>query len=68
MEKIITISTKPYPAHEDGITLGVQSGFLFRNNPELEELYKQGYRINTYTPDGSRTSSQPGTIKVHLVK
>jgi hypothetical protein len=67
MEKIVTISTKPYPAHEDGITQGVQSGFLFRNNPELEELYKQGYRINSYAPD-TNLSSQYGTVKVYLVK
>ena len=71
MEKIVTISTNPYPAHEEGIALAVHSGVLFRNNPELEELYKQGYRVDTYTASSDEdrtTSTQPGTINVHLVK
>ena len=71
MEKVLTISTKPFPAHEDGITQAVQNGYLFRNQPELEKLYKEGYRVNSYDipkSDGRVSSSPWGTIKVFLVK
>jgi len=72
MEKVLTISTKPFPAHEDGITMAVQNGYLFRNNPKLEELYREGYRINNYDTiadaHSTSTSTQPGDIRVYLVK
>ena len=71
MEKILTISTKPFPAHEDGITQAVQNGFLFRSHPELDKLYREGYHIQSYDipKDGTSTNTaQIDRIKVVLVK
>lgn len=71
MEKILTISTKPFPAHEDGITQAVQNGFLFRNQPELDKLYREGYHVQSYSipsDSGKKDNAQPYTIKVLLVK
>lgn len=71
MEKTLTISTKPFPAHEDGITQAVQNGFLFRSQPELDKLYREGYRVQSYyipSDTGKRDVSPSFTIKVLLVK
>jgi len=71
MEKTLTISTRPFPAHEDGITQAVQNGFLFRSQPELDKLYREGYRVQSYTiprDSGKRDTAPSYNINVLLVK
>jgi hypothetical protein len=48
MEKQLTISI-PNVSGEDGLTVACKRGELFRKDEQLEELYKQGYRVHNYS-------------------
>ena len=71
MEKQLTISI-PNALGEEGLTMACRRGELFRNDPELENFYRQGYRVHNYTvvPAERKThSSEPYTlVKVILKK
>jgi hypothetical protein len=47
MEKQLTV-TVPNVSGEDGLTVACREGRLFRNDAQLEDLYKEGFRIYNY--------------------
>lgn len=71
MEKQLTI-TIPNAGGEEGLTIACREGKLFRNDSQLEDLYKDGFRIYNYSivkESESKTSSKPHTlVKVYLKK
>lgn len=71
MEKQLMISV-PNVAGEDGLTIACKRGDLFRKDEQLEELYKQGYRVHNYSivkEEKKSTSSKLFTlVKVFLKK
>ena len=71
MEKHLTI-TIPNAGGEEGLTIACREGKLFRNDSQLDELYKDGFRIYNYSivkePE-PKPSSRPYTlVKVYLKK
>lgn len=48
MEKQLTV-TVPNVLGEEGLTIACREGKLFRNDNQLENLYKQGFRIYNYS-------------------
>ncbi len=69
MERQLTV-TVPDVAGEEGLTQACREGRLFRNDPNLEDLYKDGFRIYNYSIEEKET--QPRTsqtrVKVFLKK
>lgn len=47
MEKQLTV-TVPDVSGEEGLSQACREGRLFRNDPNLEDLYKDGFRIYNY--------------------
>jgi hypothetical protein len=66
MEKQLTV-TVPNADGEEGLSVACREGRLFRNNPGLEDLYKDGFRIYNYSVD-KETSSKQTKVKVFLKK
>lgn len=56
MEKQLTV-TVPNVLGEEGLTIACREGKLFRNDNQLENLYKQGFRIYNYTIVKEETGS-----------
>jgi hypothetical protein len=70
MEKQLTV-TVPYVSGEEGLTIACREGKLFRNDAQLEDLYKDGYRIYNYAVENEstgRSSSRSTKVKVFLKK
>ena len=69
MEKELTVRI-PNVAGEEGLSIACREGKLFRNDAQLEDLYKDGFRIYNYAIEKeSRNSAQPQTfVKVFLKK
>ena len=68
MTKEMTVKVNR-PNGEEGLSLACREGILFRNDPQLEELYKDGYRIYNYSIlDEERSQESSTTVKVFLKK
>jgi len=65
MEKQLIVSI-PNVSGEDGLTVACRSGKLFRNDSQLDELYRDGFRIYDYSVE-EVTEKKP-TFKETLVK
>ena len=64
MQKQLTVIV-PNVRGEEGLTLACKRGELFRNEPEIEKYYSQGYSIQKYAivdVDSGTTSTNPRTI------
>ena len=66
MEKQLTV-TVPNADGEEGLSVACREGRLFRNDPGLEDLYKDGFRIYNYAVDKD-VSSKLTKVKVFLKK
>lgn len=69
MEKELTV-TVPNVSGEDGLTIACREGKLFRNDSQLEDLYKEGFRIYNYDvlEENNIVSSHQTRVKVFLKK
>jgi len=70
MEKQLTVSV-PNVAGEDGLSVACREGNLFRNDAELENLYKEGFRIYNYSivnEPPAKASKMATLVKVFLKK
>jgi len=71
MEKQLTVAI-PNVRGEEGLTVACREGKLFRNDAQLEDLYKDGFRIYNYTvlPEEKtqRTSPLQTLVRVFLKK
>jgi hypothetical protein len=71
MEKQLTVRV-PYVAGEEGLSVACREGKLFRNDAQLEDLYKDGFRIYNYSivkePKEKRKSGLHTLVKVFLKK
>ena len=70
MEKQLMVTIRD-GAGEEGLTLACKRGKLFRNDQELEELFKEGYRVHNYAivEEEKKKSKSPYTlVKVFLKK
>jgi hypothetical protein len=71
MERELTIRI-PYAAGEEGLSKACREGRLFRNDAELEDLYKDGFRIYNYAvereEEDKRTSRLQTLVRVFLKK
>ena len=57
MEKQLTISVQNAQG-EEGLSAACREGRLFRNDPELEDLYRDGFRVYNYDV----VEEEPSTI------
>jgi hypothetical protein len=69
MERQLTV-TVPNVSGEDGLTVACREGWLFRNDAQLEDLYKQGFRIYDYDVVTEKKTRNPlqTLVKVFLKK
>ncbi|MFL5740957.1 MAG: hypothetical protein ACJ75B_12115 [Flavisolibacter sp.] len=71
MEKQLTVRV-PNVLGEDGLSVACREGKLFRNDAELESLYKEGFRIYNYSIVGEekpkKSSKLYTLVKVFLKK
>lgn len=71
MEKQLTVRV-PNVAGEDGLSVACREGNLFRNDAQLEDLYKEGFRIYNYSivkePKVKQSSKLHTLVKVFLKK
>jgi hypothetical protein len=71
MEKQLTVAV-PNVKGEDGLTVACREGKLFRNDAQLEDLYKEGYRIYNYSvveePKVKKSSKLQTLVRVFLKK
>ena len=69
MEKQLTIAI-PNVSGEDGLTVACREGRLFRNDAQLENLYKEGFRIYNYDVVKEKKTRNPlqTLVKVFLKK
>ena len=68
MEKQLTVAV-PNVSGEDGLTVACREGRLFRNDAQLEDLYKEGFRIYNYSVLKEKKSNPLQTlVKVFLKK
>ncbi len=67
MERQLTIKI-PYVSGEDGLSKACREGKLFRNDAQLEDLYKEGYRIYNYSVEEEKDSLLQTLVKVFLKK
>jgi len=65
MEKQLIVSI-PNVSGEDGLTVACRSGKLFRNDSQLDELYRDGFRIYDYSVE--EVKEKKPTFKETLVK
>ena len=64
MEKQLTV-TVPDVAGEEGLSIACREGRLFRNDPNLEDLYKEGFRIYNYSIE-EKTMEPPSQTRVKV--
>ena len=70
MEKQLIVSI-PNFSGEDGLTLACRSGKLFRNDSQLDDLYRDGFRIYDYSVEEvkeKKPSFRETLVKVFLRK
>ncbi len=70
MKKELTV-TVPGMAGEEGLGVACREGNLFRNDPSLEDLYKDGFRVYNYSIVGDEEDEQHRhrtKVKVFLKK
>jgi len=70
MEKQLIVSV-PNVTGEDGLTLACRSGKLFRNDSQLDDLYRDGFRIYDYSVEEvkeKKPSFKETLVKVFLRK
>jgi hypothetical protein len=70
MEKQLIVSV-PNVSGEDGLTLACRSGKLFRNDSQLDDLYRDGFRIYDYSVEEvkeKKPSFKETLVKVFLRK
>jgi len=70
MEKQLIVSV-PNVSGEDGLTLACRSGKLFRNDSQLDDLYRDGFRIYDYSVEEvkeKKPSFNETLVKVFLRK
>ena len=71
MERQLTVAI-PYASGEDGLSVACREGKLFRNDAQLEDLYKEGYRIYNYEVEKeveeNRNSTWKTLVRVFLKK
>jgi|GEM_PF-1740916 hypothetical protein len=70
MEKELTVLLENVQG-EEGLTRACKEGKLFRNNPGLEDLYREGFRIYNYDVVGEEEDEHHHyhtTVKVFLKK
>jgi len=65
MEKQLIVSI-PNVSGEDGLTVACRSGKLFRNDSQLDDLYRDGFRIYDYSVE--EVKEKKPTFKETLVK
>jgi hypothetical protein len=65
MEKQLIVSV-PNVIGEDGLTIACKTGKLFRNDSELEELYKDGFRVHDYSVE--EVKEKENSLKETFVK
>ena len=70
MERQLTIFVENTSGGEDGLTRVCREGRLFRNDHQLENLFKEGYRISNYdvVEEDTRDGTPVICVKVHLEK
>jgi hypothetical protein len=64
MEKQLTVIV-PNASGEEGLTLACKRGELFRYNAEINDHYRQGYRIHDYSildVHNTNTTAHPETV------
>jgi hypothetical protein len=69
MERQLMV-TVPNVSGEDGLTVACREGRLFRNDEQLENLYKEGFRIYNYDVVKDKKTRNPlqTLVKVFLKK
>jgi hypothetical protein len=71
MEKQLMVRV-PNVSGEDGLSIACREGKLFRNDSQLEDLYKDGFRIYNYTieqePKQQRPERSQTLVRVFLKK
>ena len=72
MEKQLTIAVPNVAGGEEGLSIACREGRLFRNDAQLEDLYKDGFRIYNYEIEEDKkqkkTSALRTLVKVFLKK
>ena len=69
MEKQLTVAV-PNVSGEEGLTIACREGRLFRNDAQLEDLYKDGFRIYNYSviKEKKAVNALQTLVKVFLKK
>lgn len=67
MKKELTV-TIPQVRGEEGLSVACREGKLFRNDAQLEELYKDGFRIYNYDIEQESPASEATRVRVYLEK
>ena len=69
MEKQLTVAV-PGVSGEEGLNVACREGKLFRNDAQLEDLYKDGFRVYNYDiVDEEKTATKWQTlVRVFLKK
>ena len=70
MKKELTVTVRQ-TSGEEGLSIACREGTLFRNDPGLEDLYKEGFRVYNYTILGEEEDEQHRhrtKVKVFLKK
>ena len=67
MEKELTVRVSHVPGGEEGLSAACREGRLFRNDAQLEELYKDGFRIYNYSIIEEKKKKSSGLVQT-LVK
>ena len=70
MKKELTVTVANADG-EEGLAVACREGKLFRNDPGLEDLYKEGFRIYNYSVVGQEEDEnhrQRTKVKVFLKK
>ena len=67
MERQMTV-TVPNVAGEDGLNIACREGKLFRNDAQLERLYKEGFRIYNYDIENEMDQPRETRVRVYLTK
>lgn len=68
MEKQLTVRV-PNVTGEEGLSVACREGKLFRNDEQLENLYRDGFRVYNYSieEEQPRGTREPATlVRVYL--
>ena len=67
MEKQLTITVVSSMGGEDGLSIACKEGKLFRNDAQLEDLYKDGFRVYNYDVIDDVESQRQRLTRVRVV-